>query len=490
MKRFRLEIELVPESAWGNNLSKTLPKKDWDKLRDACYERAGHACVICGKSGETLDAHEVWDFHSPSKTQTLIDIVALCKQCHGVKHIKNTTRLGYEKQAKEHFMRINKCDGMAYAAHYMDAEYLYNQRNQVDKWTLVAPTLGQLGGEGVEVKQRERITILNPYDGVDWTTVNRVKAALHTHTVNSLRYDSGAGNTQPNELANAYELAGFGALVITDHDFVSLHNGQVLTLPGNELSRQREHLLSYGTNYQDELGIGMDHNVENIAAKGGIVYLAHLGRHENTEYEREDVWWTGQIVKHYTIKGIEVLNTRRFSRDHSERLWDAILSKTMPYRNVFGIGTDDNHSSTDLSAKSDLGAGYTVILLQEHKMNNKGLFEALSNGLMYFCSHRVVIGEDDNKARPNEPAPKILSIEVDKYENTITVHAENADKIEWVSGLNVSSKKSKVVKRAYNNIGKFITKINVRNVEGNYVRFRLIGKGGQTLSQPFGIVRD
>lgn len=351
MKRFKLEIELVPESAWGNNLSKGLAKKDWDQLRQACYARAGNRCVICDWSGESLDAHEVWDFHIPSKTQTLLDIVALCKKCHGVKHIKNTTRLGYEKESKEHFIKINKCSDMDFASHYMNTEMLYNQRNQVDRWTLKAPTLEQLGGKGIEVKQPVRVTIQNPYDEIDWASANRVKAALHTHTVNSLRYDREAGDTPPDALVAVYELAGFGAIVITDHDFVSFHNGQVLTLPGNELSRQREHLLSYGTMFEDNLGIGLDHNVENIAAKGGIVYLAHPGRHEGTEHDQDDLWWTARIAKHETIKGIEVLNTRRFSRDHSERLWDAILSKTMPYRNVFGIGTDDNHSSTDRGIK-------------------------------------------------------------------------------------------------------------------------------------------
>ena len=28
-----------------------LSKKDWDKLRKACYESAGHKCEICGGVG-------------------------------------------------------------------------------------------------------------------------------------------------------------------------------------------------------------------------------------------------------------------------------------------------------------------------------------------------------------------------------------------------------------------------------------------------------
>lgn len=66
MNKFKLTIDLLPKGAWGNNLSSILPKKDWDTLRNFCYEKARHKCAICGSSGE-LDAHEVWDFDIKSK---------------------------------------------------------------------------------------------------------------------------------------------------------------------------------------------------------------------------------------------------------------------------------------------------------------------------------------------------------------------------------------------------------------------------------------
>ncbi|MCL2860812.1 MAG: hypothetical protein FWE22_00150 [Firmicutes bacterium] len=48
MKNLILTIDLLPKGAWGNNLSKILPKKDWDILRQKCYEKAINRCVICG----------------------------------------------------------------------------------------------------------------------------------------------------------------------------------------------------------------------------------------------------------------------------------------------------------------------------------------------------------------------------------------------------------------------------------------------------------
>jgi len=38
MSNLILTIDLLPKGAWGNNFSKTLSKKDWDVIRDACYK--------------------------------------------------------------------------------------------------------------------------------------------------------------------------------------------------------------------------------------------------------------------------------------------------------------------------------------------------------------------------------------------------------------------------------------------------------------------
>jgi 5-methylcytosine-specific restriction endonuclease McrA len=97
MSKLKLTIDLLPKGAWGNNLSKTLPKKDWDTLRHICYERAGNRCCICDKEDSRLDAHEVWEFDMRTKTQTLKDIMALCPACHGVKHMRNSERIGYRR---------------------------------------------------------------------------------------------------------------------------------------------------------------------------------------------------------------------------------------------------------------------------------------------------------------------------------------------------------------------------------------------------------
>jgi len=133
MRELKLTIDMLPRGAWGTNLSKTLPQKDWDVLRKAVYNSAGGKCAICGKEGE-LHAHEIWSFDISAKRQRLENIVALCPACHGVKHIRHSQRIGYGEHAKRHFMEVNGCTNSEFAEHYLEALSLFNERNRVDKW--------------------------------------------------------------------------------------------------------------------------------------------------------------------------------------------------------------------------------------------------------------------------------------------------------------------------------------------------------------------
>ena len=187
MKKLKLTIDLLPKGAWGNNFSRTLPKKDWDVLREACYKRAGYKCVICGDKNGGLEAHEIWDFNivgaatgRPQPTQTLVDIQALCTACHGVKHFRNSERMGYGWNAKNHFLKINKCSEMDFAAHAMQAEMMFDERNEILRWHVNAD-LDKFGGAGIEYSQREIPYIVSPYDGVDWDNCTYEKEKLYSN---------------------------------------------------------------------------------------------------------------------------------------------------------------------------------------------------------------------------------------------------------------------------------------------------------------------
>ena len=162
MKEFKLTIDLLPKGAWNNDLSKTLAKKDWDTIRNKCYERANHKCEICGYQTDELDAHEIWDFNIKTKTQTLKDIIAICSRCHGVKHFRNSERLGYGENAKKHFIRVNKCNELDFATHLAEMQIRFEERNSVYYWKMIAD-LEKFGGKGIEVPNIFRPKIESPY---------------------------------------------------------------------------------------------------------------------------------------------------------------------------------------------------------------------------------------------------------------------------------------------------------------------------------------
>lgn len=392
--------------------------------------------------------------------------------------------------------------------------------------------------EGYDV----RYYIINPYENVDWATVNHVKAALHTHSSNSGVVWNDSGLTDPDNFIRGYENAGFGALVITDHDYVSYPwangnsvsppsnvnspNSTLLTTAGNELSKNA-HTLSYGTRYFDRYNPdnvknqtdseGYDQNIINVGntpniygSTGGIVYLAHPRRNDPNESRKDDaashpysdLWWLSKFQYEH-VKGIEVLNCGQFSVNHSERLWDSLLSKSMPSRFIFGTASDDNHGSTSTAPTSNLGTGYTMVLIAPENMNSKGLFDALAAGTTYFSTHMLINNvngpNDDNKPRPDTPQPRIYSITVDNEAGTITVETDYAYKVEWISGVNEDNTASRVIKTDNNPGGgnspqRFFSTFDVNGDYGaelkGYVRFRIIGNGGQTHGQPFGLERQ
>ena len=94
-------------------------------------EYKGGKCEICGYKTDELDAHEVWEFDVNNKTQTLIDIIGICSKCHGVKHMRNSQRLGFGENAKKHFMEVNKCSDLEFASHFTEAQMNFEEQNEI-----------------------------------------------------------------------------------------------------------------------------------------------------------------------------------------------------------------------------------------------------------------------------------------------------------------------------------------------------------------------
>lgn len=103
----KLEIELVPESAFYSNLRKVISTKGWNIVRRKAYQKANYHCEICGNQGlkHPCETHEQWAYENG--IQKLVKISALCPSCHMVKHYGLTKMKGLEKKAFKHLMKIN-----------------------------------------------------------------------------------------------------------------------------------------------------------------------------------------------------------------------------------------------------------------------------------------------------------------------------------------------------------------------------------------------
>lgn len=133
MKKYKLDFELVPEELWYANLRSILRAEDWDMVRRDAYKRAGYRCRICGANGR-MEAHEKWSYDEKRAVQKLEDVLALCHNCHLVKHIARASLTGDEGVAMTHFMKVNNCSQMEYHGALASANEDHQRRNKIEGW--------------------------------------------------------------------------------------------------------------------------------------------------------------------------------------------------------------------------------------------------------------------------------------------------------------------------------------------------------------------
>ena len=122
-----LTIELVPRTAWFSNVRSMVSKKDWDTIRKETYEQANNKCEICGGVGtrHPVECHEIWEYDDKKHIQKLNGMIALCPECHEVKHIGLAGKHGRGEIAQVHLAKINRWT-MIQTSDYING--------QVSKW--------------------------------------------------------------------------------------------------------------------------------------------------------------------------------------------------------------------------------------------------------------------------------------------------------------------------------------------------------------------
>lgn len=144
----RLTVELVPSTAWWSNVRSNVPAKDWNICKRFVRNRSGDRCEVCGGRGPRwpVEAHEIWqyDANPDGGVQTLVGLIALCPDCHLVKHIGRAFKVGQGQRALTHLMTVNGWSEDD-TEHYVDAAFeLWSQRSLMP-WTLDISMLSLLG---------------------------------------------------------------------------------------------------------------------------------------------------------------------------------------------------------------------------------------------------------------------------------------------------------------------------------------------------------
>lgn len=139
-----------------NNVRAVVTTKQWDILRKQVASAAWDVCQICGGIGpeHPVECHEIWEYNDETKVQKLAGMIALCPNCHMVKHFGFARISGKEDQAFSHFMKVNGLKKIQAEAEITKAFDTWRKRSTID-WTLDLSGLEQYGIDIESIKQKE-----------------------------------------------------------------------------------------------------------------------------------------------------------------------------------------------------------------------------------------------------------------------------------------------------------------------------------------------
>ncbi len=130
----KLTIELVPSTSWFSNIRSEVSPYIWDIIRKEVYKKANYKCEVCGGKGAKWPAecHEIWEYDDTNHNQILTGLIALCPDCHRVKHIDHASTLGHEIfiNATKHLAKVNNLDFEEAKKYIIESFEIYKQRSQ------------------------------------------------------------------------------------------------------------------------------------------------------------------------------------------------------------------------------------------------------------------------------------------------------------------------------------------------------------------------
>ena len=349
----------------------------------------------------------------------------------------------------------------------------------------------------VKVVEGQTITPViyqNPYEEIDWATINQYKSNFHTHTTQS---NDAIDEFTTANVVDKYHEAGYKILALTDHDYnpypwqlfpqymssVPARDPEalgMLAVPGNELSKdntnswsertggQFNHHNDFFTGRQGQEFASLQESYAYTYALGGMQIINHPGQYwsiDNTysETQKDGPGWHATNFQTFpSLVGLEVYN-QGDRRANDRVLWDQILQRTMPERNVFGYSGDDTHNNEQLFRN------YNYMLMED--LTTEELKDAMRKGESYFCYEPKGSGEGK--------APHISAITVNEQSKTITINANGL--VHWIYATDKTSSAASSARSTVVGIGNTFC---YDGYQGSYVRAYITNMYGETCTQP------
>jgi 5-methylcytosine-specific restriction endonuclease McrA len=133
----KLVCELVPAKTQYINLRKELSALEWDYVRKNCYRNAGYVCEICDDNGKNqgrnhpVECHEKWEIDHEKRIQTLTGVIALCPECHQVKHAGLAHINGRMPHVLAHLVKVNQWTLIEAMEHVNEAFQQWNSTQNI-----------------------------------------------------------------------------------------------------------------------------------------------------------------------------------------------------------------------------------------------------------------------------------------------------------------------------------------------------------------------
>lgn len=336
--------------------------------------------------------------------------------------------------------------------------------------------------------------VFNPVEGVEWDTVEYHKTEWHYHHYKDDDWSMSDG-------VDFYvEDEGYTAFCVNDSDgddiawpWTDLESFDAtppnenrdpeqlgcIAIPGRELHDDAEHVHGF---FDPDIPVETpDYDTrEDVISTvvddyDGVAMYAHPARYtrpiEFEKYLEELTTWDRE-----QLPGFEAY-VRGPDGDVDWRLVDWLNTELAPDRMVLGYGTDDTNNYT--TGETMLRHWTTMLLdpaefdASDQDGSRQAVREAMTAGRC--LTHSRDRWDENGDDRPT--VPTVNSIDVEEEARTITVDAEDYDRILWVSS------RGKVVKEG-----------STLDWDEDSVRWfaraRIRGESGETSTQPFGFAPE